>query len=145
MRPRRFFLAWPLFAHAAAWAAFLWLVFWPHAYRGVSVQAVPPGSDEAPQVTHLSASYIEMNGLWVVLPMLVPVVITGLALLAVWSWHSKQWTRAACLWLLAVLSLGFCALGYLSFGVLFLPAALALLATAVVSMLHSPSPGSTGS
>ena len=72
MRPRMLVLVWPLLAHVAAWAAFLWLVFWPFAYRGVSVQAVPPGSDAAPVVTELSASFIETNGLWVVFPLLIP-------------------------------------------------------------------------
>ena len=90
MRPARFVLVWPLLAHAAAWAAFLWLVFWPFAYRGVSVQAVPQGSDAAPVVTNLSASFIETNGIWVVLPLLVPVVLTGLAYLAVWNWNSRE-------------------------------------------------------
>ena len=81
MRPRKLVLVWPLLTHAAAWVAFLWLVFWPFAYRGVSIQASPPGSDAAPVVTELSASLIETNGLWVVLPLLVPVVLTGLAYL----------------------------------------------------------------
>ena len=144
MRPRMLVLVWPLLAHVAAWAAFLWLVFWPFAYRGVSVQAVPPGSDAAPVVTELSASFIETNGLWVVLPLLIPVVLTGLAYLAVWYWNSRKWTRSVFLWVLAVLALGFCALGILSIGILYLPAALALLTTAIVSMFQVQRPSTPG-
>ena len=137
-------LFWPLFAHAAAWAAFLWLVFYPSTYRGVEVQAVPAGSDEAPQVTNLSASYIEANGLWAVLPILLPVVMTGLALLAVWSWCPGRWAKNVFLWVLAIFSLGFCILGILSFGVLFLPAALALVVAAVAGTFQPPSSNFAG-
>ena len=144
MRPGRLVLVWPLLAHVAAWAAFLWLVFWPFAYRGVSVQAVPRGSDAAPVVTNLSASFIETNGIWVVLPLLVPVVLTGLAYLAVWNWNSRKWTRSAILWVLAVLTLGFCALGILSIGAFYLPAALALLTTAIVSIFQVQRPSAPG-
>ena len=144
MRPRKLVLVWPLLAHAAAWVAFLWLVFWPFAYRGVSIQASPPGSDAAPVVTELSASLIETNGLWVVLPLLVPVVLTGLAYLAVWNLDSRKWTRSAILWVLAVLTLGFCALGILSIGAFYLPAALALLTTAIVSIFQVQRPSAPG-
>ena len=78
MRPRMLVLVWPLLAHAVAWAAFLWLVFYPFAYRGVSVQAAPAGSDAAPVVTNVSASFFETNGWWVALYLLIPVVLTGL-------------------------------------------------------------------
>ena len=138
MRPGRLVLVWPLLAHAAAWVAFLWLVFWPFAYYGVSTQAAPPGSDASLVVTNLSASFIETNGIWVLLPLMFPVVLTGLAYLVVWYWSSMRWTRSVFLWVLAVLALGFCAMGYLSFGVLFLPAALALVITAIVSMFQAP-------
>ena len=140
MRPRMSVLVWPLLAHAAAWTAFLWLVFWPFAYRGSSTQAVPLGSDASPVVTNLSASFIETNGLWVVLPLLIPVILTGLAYLAVWYWNSRRWTRSVFLWAFAVLTLGFCALGILSVGALFLPAALALVITAIVSLFQAPFP-----
>lgn len=138
MRPRKLVLVWPVLAHAVAWAAFLWLALWPFAYRGTSVQAVPAGSDEVPIVTELSASFVEANGLWVLLLMLVPVVLTGLALLAVWYWSPGGWARGALLWFLAVLSIGFCVLGMLSFGLLFVPVALALVITAIVGMFQAP-------
>lgn len=140
MKPRISVLAWPLLAHAAAWAAFAWIAFWPFAYRGVSAQAVPRGSGQAPQVTHYSASFIEVNGIWALLPLLVPVVLTALALLVVLYWGTGPWPRSLALWSLAVLSIAFCVLGYLSFGILFAPAALALVITAIAGTFQAPNP-----
>ena len=138
MKPRFLVLAWPLLAHAAAWAAFLWLAFWPFAYRGVSAQPVPRGSGQVPQVTHYSASFVEVNGIWALLPMLIPVVLTALALLVVLYWVTGPWPRSLVLWILAVLSIAFCVLGMLSFGILFAPAALALVVTAIAGTFQTP-------
>ncbi len=121
-------------AHGLAWAAFLWLVFWTSAYSGVSTQPVPARSDAAPQVTYTSDSIIGANGLWVVLPLLIPVALTGLALLTVWRWNPSGWTRPVSLGVLAVLMFGCCAVGYLSIGVFYVPAFLASAITAVVSI-----------
>ena len=128
------FLAWPLLAHVAAWVAFLWIAIWPFAYQGVSVQE---GSDGTAQVTHVSASFVEENGIWALLPMTVPVVLTGLAFLAVWRWSPGRWAKVILLWLLALAAVGFCVLGMLSFGILFVPAALALLITAIVGAFQA--------
>ena len=138
MKPRISVLVWPLLAHAAAWAAFAWIAFWPFAYRGVSTQPVPRGSGQAPQVIHYSASFIEVNGIWALLPLLVPVVLTALALLAVLYWGPRPWPRSLVLWVLAVLSIAFCVLGMLSFGILFAPAALALVITAIAGTFQAP-------
>jgi hypothetical protein len=127
-------------AHGLAWAAFLWLVFWPFSHSGVTTQLPPAGSDAAPQVTYTSDSFIEANGLWVVLPFLIPVAVTGLALLAAWRWNPSGWTRPVSLGVLAVLMFGFCVLGMFSFGVFFVPAFLASAITAVVSSF----PGARG-
>ena len=101
-------------AHGLAWAAFLWLVFWP--------------------LTDTSASFIEVTEVWVVLYFLIPVVLTGLAFLTVWYWNPTRGTRTAILWAMAALLLVFCVLGMLSYGILFVPAFLASATTAVVSM-----------
>ena len=134
---QKLFLAWPLLAHVAAWAAFLWIAFWPFAYRGVS--ATPTGSGQVPQVTHY-ASFVEENGIWALLPMTVPVVLTGLAFMAVWCWSPGRWTKCLALWLLALAAIGFCVLGFLSFGILFVPAALALVITALVGTFQQRHP-----
>ena len=121
-------------AHGLAWAVFLWLVFWPFSYRGVSTQAVPAGSDAAPQVTYTSASVVEANGLGVTLLLLIPVAVTGLALLAAWRLNPSGWTRPVSLGVLAVLMFGFCVMGMFSLGVFYVPAFLASAITAVVSI-----------
>ena len=138
MKPRFLVLAWPVLAHAAAWAAFLWIAFWPFAYRGVSTQPVPRGSGQVPQVTHHSASFVEVNGIWALLPLLIPVVLTALALLVVLYWGPRRWPRSLVLWILAVLSIAFCVLGILSFGIFFAPAALGMVITAIAGTFLSP-------
>ena len=138
MKPRILVLAWPVLAHFAAWAAFLWIAFWPFAYRGASTQPVPQGSGQVPQVTHYSASFVEVNGLGALFPLLIPVVLTGLALLAVWCWNPGPWARTAALWAMAVLSIVFCVLGMFSFGFFFVPAALVLVVTAIVGTFQAP-------
>ena len=144
MRPRKLVLVWPLLAHAAAWAAFLWLVFWPFAYRGVSVQAVPPGKRcracgdgafsflDRDQWTMGSAPSIGTGG------------IDRSRVPGSLELDSRKWTRSAILWVLAVLTLGFCALGILSIGAFYLPAALALLTTAIVSIFQVQRPSAPG-
>ena len=101
-------------AHGLAWAAFLWLVLWP--------------------LTDTSASFIEVNEVWVVLYFLIPVVLTGLAFLTVWYWNPTRGTGTAILWAMAALLLVFCVLGMSSHGIIFVPAFLASATTAVVSM-----------
>ena len=67
-------------AHALAWAAGVWLAFWP-TYEGVSVTATLHG-EPGGEVTRSSATAIEANGLYVTLLLLVPILLTGIALLA---------------------------------------------------------------
>ena len=129
MRPRTSVLVWPVLAHAAAWAAFLWLALWPASYRGTSVEMDSAGTYTT---TSHTASLVAVNGPMVLLPLFMPVALTGLALLAVWRWNPRPWIRRAFLWVLALLSLAFCLLGILSIGVFFLPSAVALVVTAVV-------------
>ena len=78
-------------AHALAWAAGVWLTFGP-AYEGVSVTpvlsdesatAVLRGDGSGSKATRYTATLIEVNGLYVIFWLLVPVVLTGIALLAV--------------------------------------------------------------
>ena len=70
---------------------------------------------------------------------MLPVVLTALALLAVLltdAWSAK---RKVLVWVSAVLLLGFCALGSLSIGLFYLPAALALTLSAILgSRRRSP-------
>jgi hypothetical protein len=141
MKLPRFILIWPLLAHGAAWAAFLWLLLWPFSYRGVSVTSTQQGVGKvpvAPVATHFSESIIEVNGPVVLIPLFVPVALTGLALLAVWVWNASPIVKRLSLWALAAVCLVFCVLGALSIGVFYLPAALALLITAIVGTFQPP-------
>ena len=121
-------------AHVLAWAAFLWVAFWPHSYQGVAATPVDvrqAGTTEA-EAVQLSASYVEVNGLAVLVPLFVPVLLTALALMFVLTRTEWRLGSALILWLLTVSLLAFCVLGSLSFGVLYLPAALASVVTALV-------------
>ena len=118
------------FAHALTWVAALLLVFGP-VYQGVAITAVTPG-DAASESTRFTGSLIAVNGLRVLPILLVPVVLTGLALLAVLLTSDGQTRRKVVLWISAVLLLGFCALGIWTFGLFYAPAALALVCLAIL-------------
>ena len=98
-------------AHVLGWAAFLWIVLPPTLYQ--------------------EASFSEFNGYWSVLAFFVPVVVTGLALMFLLTRRVRRVANALVVWGLSVVLLVFCGLGYLSFGILYLPAAIALIVTAV--------------
>ena len=113
-------------AHALAWAAFLWLALWPYSYQGVSATAVQVdelgnriGTTES-EVVRYSSSIIEANGIWVALPLLIPVVLTGLALVTLLNWKGRSGIRALILGGLAAALLAFGVLSSLSFGVFYL-------------------------
>lgn len=120
-------------AHALAWAAWLWVALWPHSYQGVSATPVQVdelgnviGTVEREVVRH-SASFVAVNGLWPLLALFIPVVLTGLALMALLTWPGKSPGRVLVIGGLALALLAFCVLGYLSFGVMYLPASLGLI------------------
>lgn len=134
-----------IIAHTLAWAVFLWLALWPYSYRGVEATASPRGSGEAVTTYTLSVSYIEANGWWVLIPLFVPVVLTGLALAVVlWFLGADSLPKRFMLFGLTIACLVFCLLAYLSIGVLFLPAALAMLITAFLSLYQAPRRGGRG-
>ena len=124
-------------AHLLAWAAFLGIAFWPYSYQGVSATAVNVGrpSETASEVVRYSASVTEVNGYWVLIPLFVPVLVTAMALLTLLTWKERRAGNTLILWGLAVLLLICCALASPSFGVFYLPAAIASIATAAVFSL----------
>ncbi len=121
-------------AHALAWAAGLWFVFAP-VYRGVSVTSSMPG-EPAGEVTRHTATLVEVNGLYVLWLLLIPVLLTGLALLAIRFTDAGQARRKALLWVSALTLLAVCVVGILSIGLFYLPAALALLVATVADSLN---------
>ena len=117
-------------AHVLAWAVGLWLALGP-VYRGVSVTAVAPG--EAPgEATRFTATLIQVNGSWVILLLAAPVVLTALTLVSVLLTDAGQARRRVFLWASAILLSGFGVLGSFSIGLFYLPAALALIVSAVL-------------
>ncbi len=63
--------------------------------------------------------------------LLVPVILTGIALLAIQLANKSQASRVVLLWGTTVLLLGFCFLAILSIGLFYLPAALVLFVAAL--------------
>lgn len=110
-------------------AAGIYLAVGP-AYEGVEVTAAAPGESSA-QVRRLTATYIEMNGLRAAALLVVPVAVSGLAVWAVHARDAGRIRRRASLWIFAVVLLGLCAVTFLSIGLLYLPAGIALLAAAL--------------
>ena len=141
MKPNRLTTTLTALSHALAWAAFLWLALWPHAYQGVSatpVQVAESGNHAAATESELvrhSASIVEVNGLWVLIPLFVPVALTGLALAALLTWKGGIVGIVSILWLLTIALLAFCLLASLSFGAFYTPSALALIIAASILSL----------
>ena len=81
---------------------------------------------------------MEANGLWVIWLLLVPVLLSGLPLLALRFTDSGQSLRKAILWLAGLALLASCAVAIFSIGLFYLPAALALLCAAAASTLERP-------
>ena len=88
------------------------------------------GATESVEV-HRYSSFTEVNGYWLVIPLFVPVIVTGLALLFVLTRRERRVSNALVVWGLSAILLVFCGLGYYSFGMKYLPAAIALIVTAV--------------
>ena len=78
-------------AHALAWAAGLWLAFWP-VYQGESATASAPG-EPLGETVRFTSTLIEQNGLWVVSLLLAPIVLTAIALLALRLTNDRQVVR----------------------------------------------------
>lgn len=119
----------------SAWAALglavatlIYLAVGP-AYQGVETQPVATGESSI-EVSRVTATYIEFNGMRVVPLLLIPILLGGLSVLAVHARGASVIRRRASLWMCAVALLGFCAVMFLSIGLLYLPAAIALLAAA---------------
>ena len=115
-------------AHLLSWAASVWLMLGP-AYQGVSITTEG--------TTRISATFIETNGLHVIWVPIVPVLLSGIALMAVRRTGPGQTGRRLLLWTISVVFLGFCALWFLSFGLLYLPVALTLIIAAVTDLGRS--------
>ena len=115
-----------LVSDALAWGAFLWLLLWPYSYQCISVTQT--AGEPPSQITETHTSLLAVNGLWAILPLLFPVVITALLLVVTLSSNRRVAKLTA--WPLATILLGFCVLSGFSIGMFYLPAALAAAVTA---------------
>ena len=117
-------------AHVLTWVVALGLVALP-VYQGESQTAVTPGG-VASESTRVTATLVEVNGLSVLPLVMVPVALTALALLAALMTDVGSAKRRVLLWVSSVLLLGLCAVAIASIGLLYLPAAVALIVAAVM-------------
>ncbi len=114
-------------AHLLAWVVGLWFVLGP-VYQGVTVTL----GGTVSYTTRDAATLIEVNGLRVLPLLMTPVALTGLALLtALWTEVGRA-RRKVFLWVSALLLLGFCVVSIFSIGLFYLPAALVLMASAIM-------------
>ena len=124
-------------AHALAWAAGVWFAVWP-IYHGTS--ATPSADGGSGTVTHTTETLIEADGYPAVVALLIPILLTGLALVLVYATSRWRLVRKTMLWMLAVALLGLCAVGIMSIGFFYIPAALALL----VGIILNPTKATIG-
>ena len=117
-------------AHAYAWAAGLFLAFGP-VYSSASAPATDLYGLDAGQIwPGPSSSLVAQNGLYVVPLLLLPIFLTGHVLMTMYFLRVRRIPRRVLLWMPPVILLGCCLVAAMSIGVLYLPAALALLLAA---------------
>ena len=129
----RMALFWATTSHVLGWAAFLWIVFRPHAQRSVSTSPVGVDGNGAAesQVVVYYVTLTQVDGYVVLIPLLIPVLVTGLALLFLLTRRVQRAANALVVWSLTAILLVFCGLGYYGVGIPYLPAAISLTAAAV--------------
>ena len=104
-------------AHVLAWVPGLFLALGP-AYSGSSNGGEPD-----------TQTLLEVSGLYGAFVLLVPVLLTGVVLMAVWRGRASE----PLLWGIALGLSGLCVLAAGSIGMLYVPAALALVFTAILN------------
>ena len=123
-------------AHALAWAAFLWLTIARCAFRVIYevFQQTPQGgwasSQDIPAVSSFACflPYVW----WGLFVFFVPVILTGVALILVLVWRMPRLWGTLILGILSAAGLACCLLGYLSWGLLYVPSVLALITGTVL-------------
>ena len=124
-----------ILAHGLAWAAVAYLLFVP-VYSGQITTAVAQGQPTVSTntTTPTSSTLLEVNGLEIIPVILIPVLLTGFALLGVVFTKPGRAARKAILLAATVLTFGFCALAMFSVGIFYLPGAVALLVSAILGL-----------
>ena len=98
------------------------------AWKGVAGESI-----------RVTATLIDVNGLYVLPLLLAPVLLTALAALVAIVIHAGLVRRGALILASAVLLLGFCAVGIFTIGMFFLPAAIAVGFSGVIGLTRGSS------
>ena len=136
MRTSRVALVSAAVAHALAWAAFLFVLLVP-AYEVEMAEATLPGEQPA-DAERTTESFADVNGLYGVAAALLPVVMTGAAVLGTLALGGRLLVRLAVLGTALIAVLAFCFAAILSIGLLYVPAAVALTVAALADVAHRP-------
>lgn len=115
-------------AHFLAWAVSLYFAFYPCVYQGSSVTTQ---TGVTIRESGCAGSLVTVNGLSVLLVLVVPIAITGLGLFATISKMVTYRVARILLWSTGISMPLVCVLGAFSIGVLYVPAALAMLVSAI--------------
>lgn len=119
-------------------AASLFLALWP-TYRGETVSA---GSGGQEQVVRTTATLIEINGYRVISLLVLPIVLTVAGLLSIRMMDYRSLWGKIAIWAPTIILWVFVAAGSFSIGLLYLPAAVVLLVSAILfSRRQSIAPG----
>ena len=127
-------LASAVLAHFLAWAVSLYFAFYPCVYDGATVTTQ---TGVTIRETGCAGSLVTVNGLRVLLVLVVPVAITGLGLFAMISNVVTYGVARILLWSSGISMALICLLGALSVGVLYIPAAIAMMVSAIAGPLVS--------
>ena len=119
-------------AHFLAWAVSLYFAFYPCVYEGATVTTQ---TGVTIRESGCSGSLVTVNGLRVLLVLAVPVAITGLGLFAAISTVVTYGVARILLWSSGISMALICLIGALSVGLLYIPAALAMIVSAIVGPL----------
>ena len=135
----------PLLAHALAWAAFFGVVFYPEGYVETTTTELPNGNFRT-VFGHYPGPFMPYLGPEEIMLLLIPVALTGLAILLAWPRSNQSgWAKLA-MWTLGALCLGYCLIPF-SFieeveiefiGMFSLPAAVALIGSAMIASTTKP-------
>ena len=127
-------------AHFLAWAVSLYFALYPCVYDGATVTTQ---TGVTIRETGCAGSLVTVNGLRVLLVLAVPVAITGLGLFAMISNVVTCGVARILLWASGISMALICLLGALSVGVLYIPAAIAMLVSAIAGPVMAETEDST--
>ena len=135
----------PLTAHMLSWAAFLGVVFWPFGFSSTTESLLPDGGGRI-VFGHYPGPFMRYLDAGVMTLLLIPAVLTGLAVWLAWRRSTQSGHAKPAMWGLGALYLGYCSVpiwfvGGLEIdfiGIFFLPGAAALMISAIIVSMTKP-------